>query len=110
MCRCEVGAPGSAYSSHQVGGCSSWLPQPAARVLAMAHDDCAIAVAAAQLLPFGSRAALEEQGILECTGEPRGSGGWRSVSITPYGLSVLAGERPHQPALAPVIVPYVTRG
>lgn len=62
----------------------AWLPPDARALLASLHNTPpSIAEAVLQLVPFGSRAALLDQGVTEV------DEGTHAVSITPFGYLVM---------------------
>lgn len=68
----------------------SWLTPDLVTTWAALHEaPPAVAQAVAQLLPFGSRAALEDLGIITCDGPPDEAGRCR-LEITPLGYAVMA--------------------
>ena len=68
----------------------SWLTPDLVTTLAALHEaPPAVAQAVAQLLPFGSRAALEDLGIITCDGPPDGAGRCR-LEVTSFGYAVMA--------------------
>ncbi len=67
----------------------SWLTPDLLATWAALHEaPPAIAQAVAQLLPFGSRAGLEELGLIACKGSANEAGHYR-LRITPFGYAVM---------------------
>ena len=67
-----------------------WFTPDLVDVLASLDEaPVALANAVVQLLPFGSRAALEDQGLVTREAAPRG-GGSPALQLTPLGFRVMA--------------------
>jgi len=83
--------PGGSAGVNAIEALEYLTPDLCATLASLHEAPPAVAEATVQLLPFGSRAALETlTPPLAVEGEPIGEGGHRSLKLTPFAYDVMA--------------------